>query len=106
MHGSTGGGWKRSEEPGHGHWEWDNRPGNRRKHEGPRTYRQEKQPRQSPTLHNVRRYPTRQGGKLLIKPSKTAMKQIRQRLSAEVRALRGATPADVIGTLNPIIRGW
>jgi RNA-directed DNA polymerase len=55
---------------------------------------------------NVRRYPTRQGGKLLIKPSKTAMKQIRQRLSAELRALRGATPADVIGTLNPIIRGW
>jgi RNA-directed DNA polymerase len=55
---------------------------------------------------NVRRYQTRQGGKLLIKPSKTAIKRIRQRLSAEVRALRGATPADIIGTLNPIIRGW
>jgi hypothetical protein len=29
---------------------WDNRPGNRGRREGPRTYRQEKQPRQSPTL--------------------------------------------------------
>jgi len=29
---------------------WDNHPGNRGRREGPRTYRQEKQPRQFPTL--------------------------------------------------------
>jgi RNA-directed DNA polymerase len=29
---------------------WDNRPGNRRQHEGPRPYTLAKQPRQSPTL--------------------------------------------------------
>jgi RNA-directed DNA polymerase len=55
---------------------------------------------------NVRRYHTAQGGKLLIKPSKDAMVKIRQRLSSEVRALRGADPLDVIRRLNPIIRGW
>ncbi|WP_316745468.1 reverse transcriptase domain-containing protein, partial [Streptomyces sp. MK7] len=36
---------------------------------------------------NVRRY---RSGKLLIKPSKTAVKRIRERLRGEVRALRGA----------------
>jgi RNA-directed DNA polymerase len=55
---------------------------------------------------NVRRYHTVQGGKLLIKPSRDAMVKIRQRLSSEVRALRGADPLDVIRRLNPIIRGW
>ena len=38
---------------------------------------------------NVRRY----RGKLLIKPSKAAVRRIRQRLAAEMRALRGATPS-------------
>jgi RNA-directed DNA polymerase len=51
---------------------------------------------------NIRRY----GGKLLIKPSKAAMKRHRERLSAEVKALRGANVAAVIKRLNPIIRGW
>jgi RNA-directed DNA polymerase len=44
--------------------------------------------------------------KLLIKPSKAAMRRIRQRLSAEMKALRGSNAVVVIGTLNPIIRGW
>ena len=46
------------------------------------------------------------GGKLLTKPSKDAMRQIRNRLSAEVTALRGANADAVIGRLNPIITGW
>jgi len=51
---------------------------------------------------NVRRY----GGKLLIKPSKAAVARFRQRLTAEVRSLRGSGAMMVIITLNPIIRGW
>jgi RNA-directed DNA polymerase len=51
---------------------------------------------------NVRRY----GGKLLIKPSKAAVRRIRKRLTAELRALRGSNAAAVISTRNPIIRGW
>jgi RNA-directed DNA polymerase len=51
---------------------------------------------------NIRRY----GGKLLIKPSTAAVKRFRERLSAEVRALRGANAMAVITTLNPVIRGW
>jgi RNA-directed DNA polymerase len=52
---------------------------------------------------NIRRYP---GGKLLIKPSKTAIKRARQRLSATVRRLRGANASAVNRGLNPFIRGW
>jgi RNA-directed DNA polymerase len=51
---------------------------------------------------NVRRYQN----KLLIKPSKAAMRRIRQRLTAEMRSLRGANVAAVLTRLNPIIRGW
>ena len=51
---------------------------------------------------NVRRY----RGKLLIKPSKAAVKRIRQRLSTEMRALRGHNAQMVLIRLNPIIRGW
>lgn len=51
---------------------------------------------------NVRRY----GGKLLIKPSKTAVKRIRRRLSTQMRALRGGNAAVVLRTINPIVRGW
>lgn len=50
----------------------------------------------------VRRY----GGKLLIKPSPVAVKRYRQRLRAEVYALRGANAAQVLQRMNPIIRGW
>jgi len=45
------------------------------------------------------------GGKLLTKPSKAALRQIRNRLSAEVTALRGANADAVIRRLNPIITG-
>jgi RNA-directed DNA polymerase len=51
---------------------------------------------------NVRRY----HGKLLIKPSKAAVRRIRERLRAEMRSLRGTNAQAVIARLNPIIRGW
>jgi RNA-directed DNA polymerase len=51
---------------------------------------------------NVRRY----RGKLLIKPSKAAVKRIKARLTTEMRALRGHNAREVIIRLNPVIRGW
>ena len=51
---------------------------------------------------NVRRYRS----KLLIKPSKAAIRRLRERLAAEMRILRGGNTMAVIATLNPIIRGW
>jgi RNA-directed DNA polymerase len=51
---------------------------------------------------NVRHY----RGKLLIKPSKAALRRLRERLAAEMKALRGANAKAVIARLNPIIRGW
>jgi RNA-directed DNA polymerase len=51
---------------------------------------------------NVRRYRR----KLLIKPSKAAVKRLRERLAAETRTLRGGNAMAVIATLNPVIRGW
>jgi RNA-directed DNA polymerase len=51
---------------------------------------------------NVRRY----HGKLLIKPSKAAIRRIRERLRDELRSLRGSNAVAVIKRLNPIIRGW
>jgi len=51
---------------------------------------------------NVRRY----RGKLLIKPSKAAVKRARERLGAEMRALRGHNAQIVLVRLNPFIRGW
>ena len=51
---------------------------------------------------NIRRY----RGKLLTKPSKEALRRIRERLSAEMTALRGANADAVIARLNPIITGW
>lgn len=54
---------------------------------------------------NVRRYPTKDGPKLLIKPSGEALIRIRRRMKAELRALRGQPASAVIGKLNPIIRG-
>ena len=50
---------------------------------------------------NVRRYPNR---KLLIKPSKAAVRRLRERLAAEMRTLRGGNAMAVIAALNPIIR--
>ena len=51
---------------------------------------------------NVRRYRR----KLLIKPSKAAVRRIRERLRDELRSLRGSNASAVIKRLNPIIRGW
>jgi RNA-directed DNA polymerase len=51
---------------------------------------------------NVRRY----RGKLLIKPSKAAVRRIRERLRSELRSLRGTNAQAMIKRLNPIIRGW
>jgi RNA-directed DNA polymerase len=51
---------------------------------------------------NVRRY----RGKLLIKPSKAAVRRIRERLRTELRSLRGFNAGAVVRKLNPIIRGW
>jgi RNA-directed DNA polymerase len=52
---------------------------------------------------NFRRYPN---GKLLPKPSATAIKRIRSRLAREFRALRGANVAAVLAKIVPITRGW
>jgi RNA-directed DNA polymerase len=52
---------------------------------------------------NVRRY---QNGKLLITPSRAAVKRLRSRLADEMHALRGSNAAAVIAALTPIIRGW
>jgi RNA-directed DNA polymerase len=51
---------------------------------------------------NVRRY----GGKLLIKPSKTAVGRIRKRLAAEARALRGSNAPAFLAATVPVTRGW
>ena len=51
---------------------------------------------------NVRRYRRR----LLIKPSKAALRRIRRRLRDELRSLLGSNAQAVIKKLNPIIRGW
>ncbi len=51
---------------------------------------------------NVRRY----RGKLLTKPTRAALRRIRERLAAEMLALRGANAEAVIARLNPIIKGW
>src|SRR6266516_1628410 len=51
---------------------------------------------------NIRRYL----GKLLIKPSKAAVKRIRERLATEMKDLRGHNAQMVLVRLNPIIRGW
>jgi RNA-directed DNA polymerase len=51
---------------------------------------------------SVRRYQNR---KLLIKPSKAAVRRVRERLASETRALRGSNATAVIAALNPVIRG-
>jgi len=48
----------------------------------------------------------RQSGKLLIKPSKAALRRHRERLRDELRSLRGANAAMVLQRLTPIVRGW
>ena len=52
---------------------------------------------------DLRRYPN---GKLLIKPSATAIKRFRDRLAKEFRSLRGSNVAAVLAKIAPIVRGW
>ena len=51
---------------------------------------------------NVRRH----SGKLFVKRSAAALKRHRERLSAEVQALRGANAPALITRLSPVVRGW
>jgi RNA-directed DNA polymerase len=51
---------------------------------------------------NIRRYRS----KLLIKPSKAAIRRVREKLAAETRRLRGLNAVAVITALSPITRGW
>jgi RNA-directed DNA polymerase len=53
--------------------------------------------------YGIRRH---RNGKLIIKPSRAAIKRIRKRLADETRTLRGTNASAVITRLNPIIRGW
>jgi RNA-directed DNA polymerase len=48
----------------------------------------------------------RQSGKLLIKPSKAAVRRHRERLRTEMRSLRGSNVVMVLQQLAPIVRGW
>ncbi|MFU8855150.1 group II intron reverse transcriptase/maturase [Micromonospora sp. SL1-18] len=54
---------------------------------------------------NIRRYRVGSGTKALTRPSRDALKKIRRRIAEELRTLRGASPAEVIIKMNPIIRG-
>jgi RNA-directed DNA polymerase len=53
----------------------------------------------------IRRYHTSSGTKVLTKPSRDAMRKIRQRNAAELRELLHSSPTEVIARMNPIIRG-
>jgi len=58
---------------------------------------------------NIRQYEvngTRTGYKLLIKPSKQAIANIRKKLRNEWKQLKAAPIGVIIRRLNPIIRGW
>lgn len=54
---------------------------------------------------NIRRHHKAGGAKVLTRPSRDAMKKMRRRIADELRALRGASPEEVIRVMNPIIRG-
>jgi RNA-directed DNA polymerase len=53
----------------------------------------------------IRRYYVQSGTKVLTRPSRDTLQKIRRRNAAELRSLRGASPIEVINTMNPIIRG-
>lgn len=58
---------------------------------------------------NVRQYPvpsTRTGLKLLIKPSREAVRKLRSRLRGEWRKMRGQNITAVLRRFNPVVRGW
>lgn len=51
---------------------------------------------------NVRKY----DGKLLIKPSKTNIKAVLEKIRDTIKTRKGVSAAELIKILNPIIRGW
>jgi RNA-directed DNA polymerase len=58
---------------------------------------------------NVRQYPSptsKSGWKLLIKPSRKSVQQLKIRLIREWRAMRGQNITAVLTRLSPVIRGW
>ncbi len=56
----------------------------------------------------LRQYERPQGkpAKLQITPSKTSVQAIKARVKALCKQSAGSTPAPLIGTLNPVLRGW
>jgi RNA-directed DNA polymerase len=52
---------------------------------------------------NVRRY---RNGKLLIKPSRAAVRRVRRKLAGQMRRLRGQNASAVLAAICPITRGW
>jgi len=58
------------------------------------------------TLRRYRRRRRNRPVKLLITPSREAVRRIRRRLTDEVRRMRGSNAGALIARLNPIIRGW
>ncbi len=52
---------------------------------------------------NVRRY---HNGKLLIKPSKAAVRRVEHKLAEQMRRLRGQNASAVLAAICPITRGW
>jgi RNA-directed DNA polymerase len=59
---------------------------------------------------HVRHYPapqtTRTGWKLLIKPSKQSVQEIREKLKGLWKKVQGTNVQTVLAKLNPVIRGW
>ena len=59
---------------------------------------------------NVRHYPApqtaRSGWKLLIKPSKQSVQEVRKTLKDLWKKAQGATIQAVLRAMNPVIRGW
>jgi group II intron reverse transcriptase/maturase len=51
---------------------------------------------------NIRKY----DGKILIKPSKKNVKAFLEKVRGQVRANKSASQLNLIGLLNPVIRGW
>ena len=49
---------------------------------------------------------SRDGWKLLIKPSKAAIRKLKAKLKAIWRKYRGQSLTALLGALNPVIRGW
>jgi RNA-directed DNA polymerase len=46
------------------------------------------------------------GPKLIIMPSKAAVSRVKRKLAVEMRRLRGANAAAVLGAVAPVVRGW